>query len=53
LSNSRQLAATPLVGALFYPPADVHAVAKAAVQAATDASIPAGVMDAWQVSEFK
>ncbi len=53
MSNSRQLAATPLVGALFYPPADVHAVAKAAVQAATDASIPAGVMDAWQVSEFK
>ncbi len=53
ISNSRQLAGTPLVGPLFYPPADVHAVAKAAVQAATDGSVPAGVMDAWQVSEFK
>ena len=53
IPNSRQLASTPVVGALFYPPANVHAVARAAVQAATDSSIPAGIMDAWQVAKFE
>ena len=50
---SKQLSAMPFVGALFVPPVSVATVAKAAVAAATDSSITAGVMDPWELQKYK
>lgn len=51
--NAKQLAQIPLLGAAAVPPVSVHVVAKAAVRAATDASVPAGVIDVWDLPKFK
>lgn len=51
--NARQLSQLPLVGAAFVPPLSVDAVARAAVRAATDASVPGGVLDVWQLQAYK
>lgn len=37
------------MGAGFVPPVSVKAVAKAAVAAATDPAVPAGIMDVWTI----
>ncbi|GBF87375.1 hypothetical protein Rsub_00086 [Raphidocelis subcapitata] len=50
--NARQLADTPLAGALFLPPVSVRAVARAAVAAATDDSVPPGVMNVWDIEKY-
>jgi nucleoside-diphosphate-sugar epimerase len=50
IPNARQLAGVPVVGAGFLPPVPVERVAQLAVTAATDDSMPAGVMDAWAVA---
>lgn len=50
LPNARQLASVPVLGAAFIPPVSVEAVARAAVRAATDASMPGGVVDTWRLS---
>jgi hypothetical protein len=46
---TQSLAGIPLAGAAFVPPVSAQKVAKAAVSAATDPSIPAGVMDVWKI----
>ena len=51
--NARQLAETvPVAGALLLPPVSVKAVARAALAAATDESVPAGVMDVWTIARY-
>lgn len=50
--NARQLASTPLAGPLFLPPVSVRAVARAALAAATDEGVPAGVMDVWEIEKY-
>jgi len=37
------------MGAAFVPPVSVEAVARAAVSAATDPSVPAGHMGVWEI----
>ena len=49
LVPAKSLAGIPLMGAGFVPPVSVKAVAKAAVAAATDPSVPAGIMDVWTI----
>ena len=49
---TKRLAGVPLAGAAFVPPVSVQAVAKAAVAAATDPSVPSGVMDVWAIHEY-
>lgn len=49
LPGRRRLADTPLVGSLLLPPVSVDAVARAAVAAATDPSVPGGVLDVWDI----
>lgn len=49
---ARELAKYPGLSLGFVPPASVQAVAKAAVAAATDTIIPAGIMDVWQIKKF-
>lgn len=51
--NARQLANIPLLGSAFIPPVSVESVAKAAVAAATDDTVPGGVMDTWQISNYQ
>ena len=53
LPNAKQLAALPVVGAGFVPPVAVEQVAKAAVAAATDPTVPGGVVDDWQIADWK
>ncbi len=43
----------PVVGGLFVPPISAKAVARAAVRAATDSSVPAGVMDVAALQQYK
>lgn len=50
---TKTLSSIPLAGAAFVPPISVQAVAKAAVAAATDSSVPGGIMDVWQLQEFE
>lgn len=50
LPNARQLGGLPVVGAAFIPPVGVEVVARAAVHAATDDSVPGGVIDTWRLS---
>lgn len=49
---SKQLANLPFVGAACVPPNSVHAVAKAAVEAAIGPSMPARVLDPWDLQSF-
>eukprot|EP00891_Asterochloris_glomerata_P009911 jgi/Astpho2/9911/Aster-06622 len=49
---TKRLAGIPLAGAAFVPPTNVQAVAKAAVAAATDPSVPSGIMDVWAIHEY-
>lgn len=49
----KNLADTPVIGGLFIPPVSVSTVARAAVQAATDASVPAGIMDLAAIQQYK
>lgn len=51
-AQAKQLAALPVVGAGFVPPVSVEQVAKVAVAAATDSSIPGGVIDDWQIRDW-
>ena len=51
LLPAKNLASWPVLGLGLTPPVSVNAVAKAAVAAATDPSIPGGVMDLWQIKE--
>jgi hypothetical protein len=50
---TKSLASVPLVGAGFVPPISVDAVARAAVTAATDPAVPAGIMDVWQLQSYE
>lgn len=49
--TAKDLARMPLVGAAFIPPISVEKVARAAVRAATDPSVPPGVIDVWELVE--
>ena len=49
---SKQLAGLPFLGAAMVPPNSVHAVARAAVEAATNSNVPPGVMDPWQIQQY-
>ncbi|KAK9816943.1 hypothetical protein WJX72_007264 [[Myrmecia] bisecta] len=49
---TKTLASVPLLGAGFVPPVSVTAVAKAAVAAATDPSVPGGIMDVWEIAQL-
>lgn len=49
---TKSLAGFPLVGAGFVPPVSVEAVGRAAVTAATDSAVPAGLMDVWQIETY-
>jgi nucleoside-diphosphate-sugar epimerase len=51
LPNRRQLSQLPVVGAPLLKSTSVEAVARAAVAAATDDTIPGGVMDCWEIAE--
>eukprot|EP00879_Flechtneria_rotunda_P003521 GHRR01003752.1.p2 GENE.GHRR01003752.1~~GHRR01003752.1.p2 ORF type:complete len:312 (+),score=90.77 GHRR01003752.1:229-1164(+) len=53
IPNARTLAGLPIIGAGFIPPVHVDQVAKAAVAAATDPTIPAGVIDNWRIAEWR
>eukprot|EP00882_Tetradesmus_deserticola_P006043 GHRQ01006361.1.p1 GENE.GHRQ01006361.1~~GHRQ01006361.1.p1 ORF type:complete len:294 (+),score=98.79 GHRQ01006361.1:156-1037(+) len=53
IPNAKQLAQLPFVGAGFIPPVPVEQVAKVAVAAATDPSVPGGIIDDWNISEWK
>ena len=46
----RECLTVPVLGWVLVPPVNVTAVAKSAVLAATDPSIPAGPMDIWQIA---
>lgn len=49
---NKSLAAVPLAGALFVPPISAETLARAAVTAATDPSVPAGAMDRWAMDAY-
>lgn len=49
---TKELAKYPLLALGFVPPVNVKAVAKAAVAAATDSSVPAGAMDVWTIQKY-
>jgi len=53
IPNAKQLSSLPVVGAGFLPPVSVDQVAKVAVAAATDPTMPAGIWDDWKISEWK
>lgn len=53
LLPTQTLSSVPIAGAAFVPPISVQAVAKAAVAAATDPSVPGGIMDIWQLQEYE
>lgn len=50
---SKSLAGMPIIGAAFVPPVSVDAVSKAAVAAAVDPQVPAGIMDVWEIQKYK
>jgi len=51
LPNRRQLSELPVLGTPLLKSTSVEAVARAAVAAATDDSIPGGIMDCWEIAE--
>ncbi|GAX72766.1 hypothetical protein CEUSTIGMA_g222.t1 [Chlamydomonas eustigma] len=53
LRAPKNLVELPVVGGLFVPPINVEAVARAAVAAATDSSVPAGIMDVSTIQNYK
>lgn len=53
IPNIKQLTQLPVVGAALLPPISVDAVAKAAVAAAMDPSVPGGPMDVWTIAKYK
>jgi nucleoside-diphosphate-sugar epimerase len=55
LSNlpAQRLSQVPVLGAVMTPPVSVQAVARAAVRAATDPSVPAGIIDVWGLQQYK
>lgn len=53
LPAAKQMSNIPLLGAALVPPVDVRVVAKAAVRAATDSSVPAGIIDVWDLPNYK
>ena len=50
---AKTLSSVPVAGAAFVPPISVQAVAKAAVAAATDPSVPGGILDVWQLQAYE
>jgi uncharacterized protein YbjT (DUF2867 family) len=48
---AQRLAGLPLVGAAAVPPVSAQAVGRAAVAAATDPSVPAGIMDVYTIAK--
>ncbi|KAJ9509029.1 hypothetical protein QJQ45_001526 [Haematococcus lacustris] len=50
---SRQLSQLPLLGAALTPPLPVQAVARAAVKAATDSNVAPGILDVWDIQQYK
>ncbi|EFJ48658.1 hypothetical protein VOLCADRAFT_60325, partial [Volvox carteri f. nagariensis] len=50
VKQAKQLSGVPLVGAAFVPPVNVETVARVAVRAATDPSVPPGVIDVWELA---
>lgn len=53
IPNIKQLTQLPVVGPALLPPVNVDAVAKAAVTAAMDPSVPGGPMDVWTIAQYK
>lgn len=49
----KQLQSLPVIGSALVPPVSVEAVARAAVRAATDPSIPAGFMEVADIQAYK
>lgn len=49
---TKELAKYPGLALGFVPPVGVHAIAKAAVAAATDSAVPPGIMDCWQIQKL-
>lgn len=50
---TKSLAGLPILGLGFVPPVSATAVGRAAVAAATDSSIPSGIMDVWQLKSYE
>ena len=50
---AKSLAGVPVLGLGFVPPISASAVGRAAVAAATDPSIPAGILDIWQMKSYE
>jgi hypothetical protein len=50
--GGKQLAGLPFLGALFTTPVSAVAVARAAIRAATDPSIPPGPMDVYTIQKY-
>jgi nucleoside-diphosphate-sugar epimerase len=50
---AQRLSQVPVLGAVMTPPVSVAAVARAAVRAATDPSVPAGIIDVWGLQQYK
>ncbi|GLI69722.1 hypothetical protein VaNZ11_014397 [Volvox africanus] len=50
IDQAKQFAGIPLVGAAFVPPVSVETVARVAVRAATDPSVPGGLIDVWELA---
>ncbi len=50
---TKSLAGVPLLGLGFVPPVSATVVGRAAVAAATDPSVPAGIMDVWQLKSYE
>jgi hypothetical protein len=51
LLPTESLAKVPIAGAAFVPPISVETVAKVALAAATDPSVPSGPMDVWRIAQ--
>ena len=50
---AKSLAGVPVLGLGFVPPISASAVGRAAVAAATDPSVSAGVLDIWQMKSYE
>lgn len=50
---AKSLAGVPVLGLGFVPPISASAVGRAAVAAATDPSVPAGILDIWQMKSYE
>ncbi|KAJ7971167.1 NAD(P)-binding rossmann-fold protein [Quillaja saponaria] len=52
LQYAKPLTHIPLVGPLFIPPVKVTSVAKVAVKAAIDPSVPSGILDVYKIRKY-